>query len=77
MADKRIDTLNREELRDFIIVTQQKQNDYMRAARKNFELACVMDRKREEIEKRLNELEDFPTEKPVRQNIYVTTPSGE
>jgi len=75
--DKKIDTLNREELRDFIIVTQDRMNNYMRAARKNFELACTCDRRKEEIEERLRTLEDFPCEKPNRQNVWVGTPSAE
>jgi len=73
--DKRIAEMNRDELRDQLIILQQKQNGYMRAMRKNFELACLMDRKKEAAEERLRTLEDWQMMKPMRGGrIHVETP---
>lgn len=76
--NKKIEALNREELRDRLLVIQERINSYIRAGRKNFEFAMAMDKQKELIEERLLELEDWSTEKPSGGGrIHVETPSNE
>jgi len=76
--NKRIAEMNRDELRDRLLIIQERMNNYVRAVRKNFESMVSMDRQKEEIETRLQELEDWETKRPEGGgNIFVRTPSGE
>ena len=64
--NKKIDNLNREECRDLLLTLQEKINSYLRAGRKNFEIAMSMDKKKEAVEARLSELEDWSGDQKER-----------
>lgn len=63
-SNKKIENMNREELRDLLLTLSEKMNSYLRAGRKNFEIALSMDKKKEAVEERLAELEDWSNKKP-------------
>jgi len=68
--NKKIENLNREECRDLLIILQEKINDYIRASRKNYEFSIAMDRKKEAVEERLAEIEDWSEENPKLPDGY-------
>ena len=75
---KKIAEMNREELRDHLLVIQERMNNYVRAVRRNFASMVSVDKQKEEIEKRLQELEDWEKKVPEgRGQIFVRTPSAE
>ena len=69
MAKDNIETMDRHQLRDLLTVTQERIIRYLHAGRVNFDRAMRMDRRKEEIEKRLSELEDFPFQQPKTQTF--------
>lgn len=64
-----IEDKDRHQLRDELLSIQDKINYHFRSARRSFDLAMKYDRKKEAIEKRLAELEDYPSQSPKTQTF--------
>jgi len=70
LAKDNIENMDRHQLRDYLASTQRQLLEYLHAGRLNFDRAMRMDRRKEAIEKRLSELEDYPSDKQIKLQSF-------
>jgi len=70
VAKDNIEEMDRHQLRDYLASTTHQLMEYLHAGRINFDRAMRMDRRKEAIEKKLAELEDYPSDKQMKSQSF-------